>query len=150
MSQYPSSYKGKRRDQSGPTIFTQIGAALSGIWKLFVKQRGPSLNSAALRKQFDEIERLLSSNDAVHAAQAVVRADSFLDNLMREVGGQGSSFADRLRNLETKFSADIYQQIWSAHKLRNAIAHEHPTVSVAQARSALQVFRRAASQLGAF
>lgn len=149
MSQYPSSYKGKRRE-SVPNIFTQMGIAMMGIWKLFVKQRGPSLNSAALRKQFDEIEGLLSSNDAIHAAQAVVRADSFLDGLMQQVGGQGSSFADRLRNLEAKFSADLYQQIWNAHKLRNEIAHQHPTISIGQARSALQTYRRAASQLGAF
>lgn len=150
MSAQDRSYTSKRRQSSGPTIFTQVGAAVRGIWNLFVKDRGSVLDGVAFRKQFDEIERLFASKDVIHAAQAVVRADSVLDQVMRESGGQGATFADRLRSLEGKFSRDSYQAIWDAHKLRNEIAHQHPTVSVNDARAAVQALRRAASQLGAF
>ena len=152
MSQhYSPNYKGKRRTESAvPNILVQFGYALVSLWKYFFKKPGSALDQAKLRAQFDEIEGLLRSNDAIHAAQAVVRADSFLDNLMKQVGGQGASFADRLRSLESRFLQDIYQQIWNAHKLRNTIAHEQITISVGQAQSSLQTYRRAASQLGAF
>ena len=150
MSYQRSAYRGKRQQSSGPTIVTQIGVALKGIWNLFVKDRRPSLDRTAFRRQFDDIEGLVRSNDAIHAAQAVVRADSALDQVMREVGGQGASFADRLRSLESRFPRDSYQAIWDAHKLRNEIAHQHPTIAMAQARTAVQALRRAASQLGAF
>lgn len=152
MSQhYSPNYKSKRRtESSGSNILTQIGYMLVTVWKYFFKKPGSALDQAKLRTQFAEIEGLLRSNDAIHAAQAVVRADSFLDNLMKQVGGQGTSFADRLRSLEKRFSQDIYQQIWNAHKLRNTIAHEQVTISLSQAQSSLQTYRRAASQLGAF
>jgi hypothetical protein len=152
MSQYYSPhYKGKRRtESSGSNILTQLGYALVSVWKYLFKKQGSAFDQAKLLAQFSEIEGLLKSNDSIHAAQAVVRADSFLDNLMKQVGGQGASFADRLRSLEKRFSLDIYQTIWTAHKLRNTIAHEQITISVEQAQSSLKVFRRAASQLGAF
>ena len=152
MSQYrTNSYKNKRpAESSGANILTQIGVALAGLWRVFGKQSGTRLDRAKLLAQFGEIEALLRTNDAIHAAQAVVRADSFLDSIMREVGGKGASFGERLRSLEPRFSHDGYQALWDAHKLRNAIAHEHPTVSVDQARAAIQTFRRGASQLGAF
>ena len=150
MSDYRSSnYRGKKQ-QSGSTIFSQIGAALTGLWRLFTKGSSTKLDQDKLKAQFLAIEQLLVSNDAIHAAQAIVRADSFVSDLMEQVGGQGATFADRLRSLESRFSGDTYQALWTAHKLRNTIAHEQITISIGQARGALQTFRHAASQLGAF
>ncbi len=146
------TYARRRKPQAADPIanlFSQLGAALAGIWRVLGKS-GTRLDRNKLLAQFGAIERLLAGGDGVHAAQAVMQADSFLDAIMREVGGQGASFADRLRSLDSRFSRDAYQSVWDAHKLRNQIAHEHPAVTVGQARAALASFRRAASQLGAF
>lgn len=131
-------------------IFIQLGRALAGLWRLIFGSKAKKLDAARMLAQFAEIERLLDSGDSIHASQAIVRADSFLDAVMRQVGGQGSSFGERVRSLEARFERSLYQQIWEAHKLRNLIAHEHPQITVGQARSVLQTFRKAASVLGAF
>ncbi len=142
----------RRARTSSPTsnLAAQFGAAVAGIWRLFRRSSAPAFNQDKLRSQFAGIEHGLAGGDAAHAAQAVMQADSFLDGVMRTAGGQGTSFADRLRSLERRFEHTTYQAVWDAHKLRNVIAHEHPTVTAAQARAALAAFRRAASQLGAF
>lgn len=142
----------RRRDEATtPNLLVQIGAGLAALGKLiFGRATSAKFNHVQLLAEFSRIEQLLESNDQIHAAQAVVRADSFLDGIFRQAGGRGASFADRLRSLESSFGKPLYQAIWDAHKLRNTIAHEHVDVSVAGARVALQTYRRAASTLGAF
>lgn len=145
-------HKGRRREQSdGPNILTQLGRALMALGRLLFGRPKSRLNQTQLLADFALIEQLLDSNDPIHAAQAIVRADSFLDEVMKQVGGQGASFADRLRSLESRFERTFYQGIWDAHKLRNDLAHNHGgSVDTYRARTALQTFRRAASALGAF
>ncbi len=145
-------HRKKQASSSGfGNLLAQLGRALVGLWRVaFGSKRAGRFNRVQLLAQYAQIEQLIDSGDTIHAAQAVVRADSFLDGVMKQAGGQGSSFGERLRSLEGEFDRSLYQQLWDAHKLRNRIAHEHPQISVGQARSALQAFRRAASQLGAF
>lgn len=143
-----------RRSQSDsqtPNLLRQLVTALGGLWRLLVGHRPSRFNSVQLLADFSCIEQLLDSYDSIHAAQAIVRADSFLDDVMKQVGGQGATFADRLRSLESRFEHNLYQHIWNAHKLRNNLAHNHgTTVDDNRARIALKAFRRAASALGAF
>ncbi|MBI4032291.1 hypothetical protein HY374_01140 [Candidatus Berkelbacteria bacterium] len=140
----------RREEASTPNLLVQIGVALGGLAKLLFRPKS-RMNRVQLLAEYAQIEQLLESGDAIHAAQAVVRADSFLDGVMQQAGAQGASFADRLRSLERRFVPAIYQAVWDAHKLRNDLAHNHGlSVSSGQARSALQTFRRAASALGAF
>lgn len=147
-------YRSHRRRGQGDgqsNLVVQLGAALSALWKLVFGRSKSRLNQTQLLADFVQIEALLTSGDSIHAAQAVVRADSFLDGIMQQVGGQGTSFADRLRSLESRFERTFYQGIWDAHKLRNDLAHNHGgSVDTYRARTALQTFRRAASALGAF
>ncbi|MCA9388158.1 hypothetical protein KC644_00160 [Candidatus Berkelbacteria bacterium] len=139
-----------KSNNSGPTIFTQLGKALLGLFKLIFSKKDKKFNHEQLLAQFGTIEKLVESNDPIHAAQAVVRADSFLDLVMKKSGARGETFGERLKNIESRFERSFYQQLWEAHKLRNRIAHEHPEVSIAQAKNSLETFRRAASILGAF
>lgn len=147
MSYQRSAYRGKRQQSSGPTIVTQIGMALKGIWNFIARRQRSKVSWAEFELKFQELEPLLRVGDSVNNSQAVLRADSLLDSVMRQVGGQGSAFADRLRSLESRFHSDGYRSIWGAHKLRNLIAHEHPPVTRSEARQAVDIFRRAANHL---
>lgn len=141
----------KKSSQSNSSnIFTQLGKAMGGLFKLAFSKKNKKFNREQMLVQFGTIEKLLESNDSIHAAQAVVRADSFVDMVFKKAGAQGKNFGERLISFQTKFDKNFYQQLWEAHKLRNRIAHEQPEVSVSQAKAALQTFRRAASVLGAF
>lgn len=142
----------RRRNQSNEqsNLLVQFGRAIVAIGRLLFGRPKSNLNSVQLLADFARIDQLLDSNDPIHAAQAVVQADAFVDRVMQQTGGQGSSFADRLRSLEPRFDRALYQRIWDAHKVRNEIAHQSTDVSTGQARNLLQVYRRAASALGAF
>lgn len=131
-------------------IFNELGKAIAAVFKLIFGGKKTQFNTAEMRQKWQQIENLLQNNDQLYAAQAIIKADSYLDDVMKKVGGRGKTYADRLRSLEKKFDQDAYQNIWHAHKLRNQIAHEHINITTNQAKIALASLRRGASQLGAF
>lgn len=88
-------------------------------------------------------QRIQSMDDARHQ---VVEADKLFDHMMRRKGYQGS-VANMLKQNGKKFS-DL-NGLWSAHKLRNRLAHElNYAISDGAARGALKAFRRALQDLG--
>lgn len=148
-----------RRNQQPDVITTALtltGRGLFGIgkwlWRLVTGKPARSpLNKVALFADWQAIETVADTSDPHRLAQAVSQADRFVDHVMSLVGGRGPSFADRLRSLEGKLGQLAYQNLWDAHKLRNQLAHEHGRVAtVVEAKRALQQFRDAARQLGAF
>ncbi len=139
----------RRRTQSEtPNLLIQLGRGIVALLRLLIQPRG-RFDHVQMKATFADIEHLTEQDDGVHPAQAVLQADSFLDEVMKRSCGAGPHFADRLKALGKRFDRNLYHLIWQAHKLRNQIAHEHPRVSRAAAKDALSVFRRAASVLGA-
>ena len=80
--------------------------------------------------------------------QAVSEADKLFDYVMKAQGYPGETMADRLRAAQPKLSDR--NAVWSAHKLRNALAHEVGFDLVAsQVHEALLGFERGLKDLGA-
>lgn len=78
---------------------------------------------------------------------AIIKADKLVDKAMRDLGIDGSTMGDRLKSHHEFWSnPDI---IWSAHKLRNQIAHES-TVDLNESmfRRSMTGFRQALRDLG--
>jgi len=147
-----------RRRSADPitSAITMAGTGLLGIGKWLWRgitggKRKSGLNKIALFADWQQIQSLADSADQIRLAQAVQQADRFVDHVMRQVGGRGASFADRLRSLEQRFDQNTYQGLWDAHKLRNTLAHQHgANVSATEASRAINQFRAAARTLGAF
>jgi hypothetical protein len=79
---------------------------------------------------------------------AVSEADKLLDYVMRQQGVRGETMGERLRHGGSRFS-DV-NSIWTAHKLRNALAHEAEFDLVpSQAKEAIASFERGLKDLGA-
>ncbi len=130
------------------TIVITIGKGLWSLvsWpfkKLFGIKEREKFNKVENLKKWLEIEKLLESGDIIHAEQAVIRADRFLDNNLKIAGALGETFADRLRDFEDHFNHDTYQLVWSAHKLRNKIAHEeNDNFKIDDCKNALKEYRK--------
>ncbi len=77
---------------------------------------------------------------------AVLDADKLLDYALARKGFQGT-LGEKLKRAKNRFS-DI-NGIWTAHKLRNKIAHELSQISLTEAKNALQKFKRGLQDLGA-
>lgn len=79
---------------------------------------------------------------------AVSEADKLLDYVLKQSGVPGDTMGERLKRGGDRFS-DI-NAIWSAHKLRNALAHEAKFDLVpSMAREAIRDFRQGLKDLGA-
>ena len=79
---------------------------------------------------------------------AVLKADSLVDEAMKRARIKGNTTGERLNN-SIGFLKNV-NATWSAHKLRNRIAHDHeksPTASECQ--KALRQFKKALKDLGA-
>lgn len=82
---------------------------------------------------------------------AISEGDKLVDYALRQNGFPGDSMAERLKAARSSFSSyGIYDGIWRAHKLRNALAHEVGFDLVpSQAKEALADFERGLKDLGA-
>lgn len=79
-----------------------------------------------IREAWDGIERLAGSKNPSDWNMAVLRADALLDDILRDLGYEGDTISDRLKIVDTAKLKSI-EAVWSAHRLRNIIAHDPVT-----------------------
>lgn len=118
-------------------IFTVINAALIGLIIYSIrafrelKRKPPEakavphvvLPKEEVRDSWEQIRTLANSQNPSDWNMAVLRADALLDDVLRHLGYEGTTLAERLKIVDpTKLrSLDL---VWSAHRLRNLIAHD--------------------------
>lgn len=91
----------------------------------------------------DQWQKIKTDKDYVHA---VMGADKLLDWLLAKRGYSGS-LGQKLKAANNLFT-DI-NGVWSAHKLRNKLAHElDANISYKEAKRALNNFEKAFKDLG--
>lgn len=102
----------------------------------------------AYQTRWLKIENSLVKDDPRTYNLAVIDADKLLDKALNEMGLPGKTMGERLKRVMDRFEKP--SSVWSAHRLRNQIAHEHGfNAEYAQANRALAAFRQALKDLGA-
>ena len=81
----------------------------------------PTLDPEFIKAHWAEIQQMLTIGPT-GMKNALMEADKLLDHVMIAQGFKGKTMGDRLKSGGNAFS-DL-NAIWSAHKLRNHIAHE--------------------------
>ena len=111
-----------------------------------------SLGSADIRKVQDEwarVEGLVKIGQPSQLRQAVIKADNLLDFALKRLT-TGTTMGERLKNARPYFKDyAVYQTLWQAHKVRNALVHEadyEPTHYVV--KEALGKYRQGLNALG--
>lgn len=100
------------------------------------------------RSQWLTIESQLKKDEANSYTVCVLNADKLLDRALRERGVSGQTMGERMKSYQEKWSDA--QNVWTAHKLRNKLAHETDVqISYDQARRALAAFRQGLKDAGA-
>ena len=75
------------------------------------------------QENWQDIRELTASANASDWNMAILRADAQLDELLNNLGYEGDTIAERLKIVDpTKLKS--MDRVWSAHRLRNAIAHD--------------------------
>ncbi|MDP2691250.1 MAG: hypothetical protein Q8O95_02480 [bacterium] len=114
-----------------------------GLYVVFHRRQRISAQEAKqIRKFWQEIFELRSE----YPDQAVLKADKLLDHALKQAGYTGT-MGEKMKQARAVFRDN--NGVWSAHKLRNRIAHEiHVKVSPIQANTALTAFKKAFIDLG--
>ena len=110
---------------------------------LLIAHKGkPRMNKKHFQKHWDSID------ENENYTEAVIKADTLLEEALKNAGIKGGTTGERLNNA-VGFLRDI-NGAWSAHKLRNRLAHEadaNPTAIECQ--KALRQYKKALKDLGA-
>ena len=112
-------------------------------------RRGPrTLDVDKYRTRWMTIEQQLKRDEQSSYHMSVLNADKLLDQALQERGIQGKTMAERMKQMQSKWSNA--NNVWTAHKLRNQIAHE-PDVRLDYdgARRTLVAFKQALKDIGA-
>lgn len=124
-----------------------VGGLLFAVIGL-TKKGSKHLNMDHYRVKWLAIEQQLKKDQPASFSLTVLNADKLLDQALRERGLKGQTMAERMKSGATLFSNR--NNLWTAHKLRNRIAHETDVrVSYDDARYALSYFKQALKDVGA-
>jgi len=105
------------------------------------------LDTDAYRRIWLEVSGSVTS-DVSSWQLAILNADKLLDKALREKGSKGETMGERMKAMRDHFSNN--NSVWTAHKLRNQIAHEQNVqLSRGQTDKALAAYRQALQDIGA-
>jgi hypothetical protein len=73
-------------------------------------------------RRWENIQSLTNSYNSNDWKQAIIEADTILDEMLQKMGYKGDSIGERLKQIEQSDFTTL-NQAWEAHKIRNRIAH---------------------------
>ncbi len=138
---------------SGTAIFVfLVGILIVAVLLIIVivlTKKGPApLSVEKYRMRWLAIENQLDKNQPSSFHLCVLNADKLLDQALKERGVKGETMGERMKTAKDTWSSA--NAVWTAHKLRNQIAHEPDVqVSYEAARRALAAFKQALKDVGA-
>lgn len=100
--------------------------------------------------QWQVIQDHLNSENSAEWKLAILEADNMLDQVLEAAGYHGESLGERLKAMDPS-DLPSYQDAWTAHKMRNEIAHEGAITmdfSKKMARDTIAKFEQVFKDLG--
>lgn len=136
----------------GLMVIFLVVIVLVGAGILFIiahgRGRGRALDVERYRTSWLQIERQLIKGEESSYHLVILNADKLLDHALRECGFKGNTMGERMKTARDTWSNR--DGVWTAHKLRNRIAHEQDVrVGYDNARQALAAFKQALKDVGA-
>lgn len=124
---------------------------LGGAILVIIMSRGAgrtNLNVDKFRSAWLAIEQQVERDNTASYQLAILNADKLLDKALRERGFKGEAMGERMKS-----ASKVWRNanpVWTAHKLRNQIAHETDVhLTLDKTRRALAAFKQGLKDLGA-
>lgn len=135
-----------------PSLFLLIGALIVAVVLILYislsKKDNPYLKRDKYQSQWLRIESSLSRDVPSSYQMAVMNADKLVDQALRDCRFKGETMGDRMKSANSRWKNA--NDVWSAHKVRNQLAHETDAkISYDTAMRALSAFKQALKDLGA-
>ena len=133
------------------TVFLLV-IVLVGVGILFIithsKGRSQQLDMDRYRTSWLTIERQLVKGEEASSHLVILNADKLLDQALKQRGFKGDTMGERMKSAKDTWTNA--NNVWTAHKLRNKIAHETDVkVGYDMARRALAAYKQGLKDLGA-
>lgn len=132
-------------------ILFAIILVLGGVVLWFISRSGSGkkyLDVDAYRVKWLAIEQQVKPENEESYHLAILNADKLLDKALKERGFRGNTMGERMKSAQKVWSNANH--VWTAHKLRNQIAHEAEVrVSLDITKRALAAFKHALKDVGA-
>lgn len=105
--------------------------------------------SAGENPRWKHVLSLIESPSESDWRMAIIEADSMLDELLQEKGYSGDTLGERLKNARSDAFVSI-NNAWSAHEIRNKIAHSGSDYSLSQleSRRVMRLYETVFEELG--
>lgn len=111
-------------------------------------EAGPANPKEEIQQNWKNIESLMQSQYSSDWNMAVLAADTLLDDALKAKGYDGATMAERLKIVDPTQLPSL-DRVWSAHRLRNAIAHDPTDQHTRETiTSAINAYRQAFRDLG--
>lgn len=108
----------------------------------------PGRAKKEITNEWEEVQKLMSSGNASDWNMAVLRADTLLDDVLQYLGNEGTTVKERLDAVD-RTRVPSLDRLYSAHRLRNAIAHDPAVPHTRETVDyALRVYETAFRELG--
>ncbi len=112
------------------------------------RRGGSHLNQEKYRTDWMRIEQSIVKDQEASFHLAILNADKLLDQALKQRGFKGETMGERMKSAKASWSSA--NNTWTAHKLRNQIAHEQNVkVSYTTTRRALAAFKQSLKDVGA-
>jgi hypothetical protein len=73
--------------------------------------------------KWEEIGNMMKVGGPANYRQSIMEADKIVDLALKSKVS-GETMGERLKNARHLFDPDTYNKLWTAHKIRNKVAHE--------------------------
>jgi len=109
---------------------------------------GPKPETVGMsNRRWSNIQSLINSYNINDWKQAIIEADTILDEMLDKMGYRGESIGEKLKQVEQSDFTTL-NQAWEAHKIRNRIAHSGSnfTLSKDEAERILDLYKEVFSE----
>jgi hypothetical protein len=125
-----------------------IIAVIGVVYLTFATKRRPILDQGRYQTHWLELEHALQRDNPASWQLAIMNADKLLDQALRERRFGGKTMGERMKAAQSVWKNANH--VWSAHKIRNQLAHEtNAHVSYEITLRALAAYKQGLKDLGA-
>ncbi len=123
-------------------------AVVGVIFLMNGMKSGKRLDVKTYQAKWLAIESSLAKDNPASWQLTVMNADKLLDKALRERGFKGTTMGERMKSAQTTWKNANH--VWSAHKIRNQLAHETDArITYELAARSLAAFKQGLKDLGA-
>ena len=130
-------------------IFALVLVVGGGVLAFMTLRGGRThLDVEKYRSKWLAIEQQLTRDNESSYQLAILNADKLLDQALKERGFSGNTMGERMKSAKSVWTKT--DNVWTAHKIRNQIAHEAEVkLSYDGTRRAMAAFKQALKDVGA-